>query len=146
MIRYLLVLTSLLYQDPCTSQNQFVASRPVDRRFGLQGSRQGLHAFVILVVFSLGLFALKDHPEFPSTTDNRRITSSINGSPNKPVAIAFGHDQAHNFPALSRHVALSGFKSERRASSDAICKGEKHYLNIARTSFSSPGSARTYSI
>ena len=117
--------------------------------FRLQGSQRGLHAFVVLTVSALCFFAFKYHPEFPSTTGNGRTTSLINGSTIelvKRVAIPFGHKQAHNFSnPLTSH---SPVRVQKRALSffDAICKGEKHFLNIARAFFSEPGSARTYSV
>ena len=116
---------------------------------GLQGSQRGFHSFVILVVSALCFFASKYHPEFPSTTGNGRTTPLIHGCTIelvKRVAVPFGHEQAHNFSnTLTSH---SPVRIQKRALSffDAVCKGEKHFLNIARAFFSDPGSARTHSV
>ena len=117
---------------------------------GFNSYQQGLRALMILVVSVLCFFAFQHHHAFPSTTDLGRTTSLPKDGSNgivKRVAVPFGQDQPYNF---SNSVSAS--ESQRRIRKrtlsyfDAICKGEKHLLNIARAAFKGAGSGQQFSV
>ena len=118
----------------------------------LKGSQRGLHSFFILAISVLCFIVYHHSYVFSPTKGFERITTISKDSTNgvvKRVAVPFGHDQPYNFsspvqgstthsPARIRKRALSFF--------DAICKGEKHFLNIARAAFAGSTTAHTYSV
>ena len=117
---------------------------------GLNSCGQGLPTLMILVVSVLCFFTFQPRYAFPSTTHLDR-TTSLNKDPSNEIAkrvpIPFGQDQPYN---LSSFVfASEPQKSIRKRTLsyfDAICKGEKHLLNIARAAFKGTGSGQQFSV
>ena len=115
---------------------------------GFNNYRQGLRTLMILVVSILSFLVFQHHHASPSTTDLGRTTSSTKDSSTELAkrAVPFGQDQPHNF-SNSVYASEPQRRIRKRTLSyfDAICKGEKQLLNIARGAFKGTGSGQQFS-